>query len=98
MSRNNRCVAAGVPLLGKNLLTLPASVVGATFGSDLTASGLKPLPIPAQLSPTFSLGAGGDRDFAVLLSGQLAAPAKNTNATELVERLAAETTQRLRVA
>jgi hypothetical protein len=32
----------------------------------------------------------------VLLSGQSAALAKDTNATELVERLAAETTRRLR--
>jgi len=48
------------------------------------------------LSLTFPLGAGGDRDFAVLLSGQSAALAKDTNATELVERLAAETTRRLR--
>ena len=63
---------------------------------DLTASGLRPLPIPAQLSLTFPLGAGGDRDFAVLLSGQSAALAQDTNATELIERLAKETTRRLR--
>ena len=63
---------------------------------DLTASGLRPLPIPAQLSLTFPLGAGGDRDFAVLLSGQSAALAQDTNATELIERLAKETMRRLR--
>ena len=74
----------------------PARYIKNKLIDDLTASGLKPLPIPAQLSLTFPLGAGGDRDFAVLLSGQSAALAKDTNATELVERLAAETTQRLR--
>lgn len=74
----------------------PARYIQNKLIDDLTASGLKPLPIPAQLSLTFPLGAGGDRDFAVLLSGQSAALAKDTNATELVERLAAETTRRLR--
>jgi len=74
----------------------PARYIKNKLIDDLTASGLKPLPIPAQLSLTFPLGAGGDRDFAVLLSGQSAALANDTNATELVERLAAETTQRLR--
>lgn len=74
----------------------PARYIKNKLIDDLTASGLKPLPIPAQLSLTFPLGAGGDRDFAVLLSGQSAALAKDTNATELVERLAAETAQRLR--
>jgi nitronate monooxygenase len=74
----------------------PARYIKNKLIDDLTASGLKPLPIPAQLSLTFPLGAGGDRDFAVLLSGQSAALAKDTNATELVERLAAETTRRLR--
>jgi hypothetical protein len=39
------------------------------------------------------LGAGGDRDFAVLLSGQSAALARDTSATELVEQLAEETTR-----
>jgi len=38
----------------------------------------------------------GDRDWAVLLSGQSAALAKDTNAAELVLRLAEETTRRLR--
>lgn len=74
----------------------PARYIKNKLIDDLTASGLKPLPIPTQLSLTFPLGAGGDRDFAVLLSGQSAALAKDTNATELVERLAADTTRRLR--
>src|SRR5262249_33187892 len=74
----------------------PARYIKNKLIDDLTTSGLRPLPIPAQLSLTFPLGAGGDRDFAVLLSGQSAALAKDTNATELVERFAAETTRRLR--
>jgi len=74
----------------------PARYIKNKLIDDLTASGLKPLPIPSQLSLTFPLGAGGDREFAVLLSGQSAALAKDTNATELVERLAEETTGRLR--
>lgn len=74
----------------------PARYIKNKLVDDLTASGLKLLSIPAQLSLTFPLGAGGDRDFAVLLSGQSAALAKDTNATELVERLAVETTRRLR--
>jgi nitronate monooxygenase len=74
----------------------PARYIKNKLIDDLTASGLKPLPIPSQLSLTFPLGAGGDREFAVLLSGQSAALAKDTNATELVERLAEETTRRLR--
>jgi nitronate monooxygenase len=74
----------------------PARYIKNKLIDDLTASGLKPLPIPSQLSLTFPLGAGGDREFAVLLSGQSAALAKDTNATELVERLAEDTTRRLR--
>jgi nitronate monooxygenase len=74
----------------------PARYIKNKLVDDLVASGLKPLPIPAQLSLTFPLGAGGDRDFAVLLSGQSAALVKDTNAAELVERLAQETGRRLR--
>jgi len=74
----------------------PARYIKNKLVDDLVASGLKPLPIPAQLSLTFPLGAAGDRDFAVLLSGQSAALAKDTHAAELVERLAEETGRRLR--
>jgi nitronate monooxygenase len=74
----------------------PARYIKNKLVDDLVAFGRKPLPIPAQLSLTFPLGAGGDRDFAVLLSGQSAALAKDTNAAELVERLAQETGRRLR--
>ena len=74
----------------------PARYIKNKLIDDLVASGLKPLPIPAQLTLTFPLGAGGDRDHTVLLSGQSAALARDTDATELVARLAEETTQRLR--
>jgi len=74
----------------------PARYIKNKLIDDLVASGLQPLPIPAQLSLTFPLGAGGDRDFAVLLSGQSAALTRDTNAAELVARLAEETGRRLR--
>ena len=63
---------------------------------DLVASGLKPLPVPAQQSLTARLGDTGERDWTALTSGQSAALARATNAAELVERLADETTRRLR--
>jgi len=74
----------------------PARYIKNKLIDDVVASGLQPLPIPAQLSLTFPLGAGGDRDFAVLLSGQSAALTRETNAAELVARLAEETGRRLR--
>jgi len=75
----------------------PARYMRNRLVDDLVASGLKPLPIPAQLSLTWPLGESGDRDWAVLLCGQSAALTKNTAAAEMVQRLAEETTARLRV-
>ena len=63
---------------------------------DLVGSGLEPPPVPAQYSLTRPLDAGGDREWTVLTSGQSAALARATTAAELVERLADETTRRLR--
>ena len=63
---------------------------------NLIASGLQPLPVPAQQNLTQPLAAAGDRDWTALTAGQSAALAKYTNAAELVEQLAAATTQRLR--
>ena len=74
----------------------PARYMRNKLVDNLVQSGLKPLPVPAQLTLTFPLGAGDDRDWAVLLSGQSAALAKDTNAGELVQRLADDTTKRLR--
>jgi nitronate monooxygenase len=70
----------------------PARYIKNKPVDDLLASGLRPLPIPVQLGLTFPLGAAGDRN----LSGQSAALAEDTNAPELVERLAEETGRRLR--
>jgi nitronate monooxygenase len=63
---------------------------------DLVASRLKPLPVPAQQSLTVRLGDTGDREWTALTSGQSAALTRATNAAELVEWLADETTRRLR--
>jgi nitronate monooxygenase len=63
---------------------------------DLVASGLQPLPVPAQQSLTQPLAASGDRDWTALTSGQSAALSRDRTAAELIERLAAETTSRLR--
>jgi nitronate monooxygenase len=63
---------------------------------DLEASGLEPLPVPAQHSLTQRLGDSGDREWTALTSGQSAALARATTAAALVERLADETTRRLR--
>jgi len=62
---------------------------------DLVASGLQPLPVPAQQSLTARLGYTGDREWTALTSGQSAALGRAMKAAELVERLAEETTQRL---
>jgi NAD(P)H-dependent flavin oxidoreductase YrpB (nitropropane dioxygenase family) len=61
---------------------------------DLIASGLKPLPVPAQQSLTLKLSDTGDRAWTALTSGQSAALARATKAAELIERLADETTRR----
>lgn len=63
---------------------------------DLAASGLQPLPIPAQQSLTSPIAAAADREWTALTSGQSAALARDTNAAELIQRIAEETTQRLR--
>ena len=62
----------------------------------LTASRLKPLPVPAQQSLTVRLSDTGDGEWTALTSGQSAALARATTAAELVEQLADETTRRLR--
>jgi nitronate monooxygenase len=63
---------------------------------DLLASGLRPLPVPAQQSLTQPLAASGDREWTALTSGQSAALSRDRTAAELIERLAGETTRRLR--
>ena len=63
---------------------------------DLVASGLQPLPVPAQQSLTSPLAAGGDRVWTALTSGQSAALARDASAIDLIRRIAEETTARLR--
>lgn len=63
---------------------------------DLVASGVRPLPVPAQQSLTRKLGESRDREWTALTSGQSAALAKATRAADLIQQLAEETTRRLR--
>ena len=63
---------------------------------DLVASGLKPLPVPAQQSLTARLGDTGDRDWTALTAGQSAAMSKDRTAAVLADRLVEETARRLR--
>jgi nitronate monooxygenase len=63
---------------------------------DLVASGLEPLPVPAQQSLTRRLGDKGAREWTALTAGQSAALSRATKAAELVERLAEDTARRLR--
>jgi nitronate monooxygenase len=74
----------------------PCRYIRNAMIDDLVGSGLTPLPVPAQQSLTAPLAAAGNREWTALTSGQSAALAKYTSAVELVEQLAAETTQRLR--
>ena len=74
----------------------PARYIRNKLVDDLVGSGLQPLPVPAQYSLTQPLNEAGDRDWTVLMSGQSVALTRDTNAAELVEQLAQETTRRLR--
>jgi nitronate monooxygenase len=74
----------------------PCRYIRNNMIDDLVASGLQPLPVPAQQSLTSPLAATGNREWIALTSGQSAALATDTNATELVQRIAEETTHRLR--
>ena len=74
----------------------PCRYIRNTLIDDLAASGLNPLPVPAQQSLTRPLGDSGDRQWTTLTSGQSAALSKDKHAADLVQRLAEETTRRLR--
>jgi nitronate monooxygenase len=75
----------------------PARFIRNKLIDGLVGSALKPLPFPTQLSLTAPLGASGDREVAALFSGQSAALAKETTAAKLVESLAEDTSQCLRM-
>jgi nitronate monooxygenase len=73
----------------------PARYIRNRLADDLIASGLEPVAFPAQMSLTVPLETAGDREFTLLLAGQSAALARDTNAAALVEFLAEETSRRL---
>jgi len=63
---------------------------------DLSGSAAEPLPFPAQYSLTLPLEETGDQDLTGLYSGQSVALTREMSAADLIETLAAETSQRLR--
>jgi nitronate monooxygenase len=74
----------------------PARYIRNKLLDDLVDSGLKPLPLPKQLSLTLPLGSSGDREMTALFSGQSAGLVRHTTAADLVETLAADALRRLR--
>ncbi|HSI02222.1 MAG TPA: nitronate monooxygenase [Reyranella sp.] len=74
----------------------PARYIRNKLLDDLVESGLKPLPIPAQLSLTMPLGASGDRELTPLFSGQAARLVRHKTAETLVENVGKEALTRLR--
>lgn len=74
----------------------PCRYIRNNMIDELVASRLQPLPVPAQQSLTSPFATTGDREWTALTSGQSAALAKDTNAAELMQRIAEETTRRLR--
>jgi nitronate monooxygenase len=73
----------------------PARYISNTLTDDLIASGLAPVSFPAQLSLTAPLETTGERELTILLAGQSAALAKDTNAATLIASLAEETSRYL---
>ena len=73
----------------------PARAIRTKLADDLIGSGLEPVAFPAQLSLTTPLSATDDPEFTLLLAGQSAALARDTNAATLIETLAEETARRL---
>lgn len=65
----------------------PARYIRNKLVDDLVASGLKPLPLPVQLSLTAPLGNSGDREVTALFSGQSASLVRHTTAASLVQDL-----------
>ena len=73
----------------------PARYIRNTLTDDLIASGLAPVSFPSQLSLTAPLETTGERELTILLAGQSAALAKETNAATLIASLAEETSRYL---
>lgn len=74
----------------------PARYIRNMLLDDLVDSGLKPLPIPAQLSLTMPLGQSGDREMTALFSGQSAGLVRHSTAADLVQGIAEDALRRLR--
>ena len=74
----------------------PARFIKNRLIEELSRPGAEPLPFPAQLSVTYPLEASGDRDFMGLYAGQSVALTREMPAADLIQTLAAETSQRLR--
>ena len=73
----------------------PCRYIRNNMIDELAASGLHPLPVPAQQGLTSPFAVAGDREWTALTSGQSAALTKDTNAAELIERIVEETARRL---
>ena len=73
----------------------PARMITNRLVEELSNSGAKPLPFPAQWSLTWPLEEDDDQDFLGLLAGQSVALTREMSAADLVNTLAAETSQRL---
>jgi nitronate monooxygenase len=74
----------------------PCRYIRNAMIDDLVASGLQPLPVPAQQSLTSPMAAAADREWTALTAGQSAALTRDTTALDLVRRIAEETTRNLR--
>jgi nitronate monooxygenase len=73
----------------------PARMITNRLVEELSNAGAKPLPFPAQWSLTWPLEEDDDQDFLGLLAGQSVALTREMSAADLVNTLAAETSQRL---
>ncbi len=73
----------------------PARFIKNRLIEDLSRSEVEPLPFPAQWDLTLPLEATGDRELTALYAGQSVALTRDMPAADLVETLAAETSQRL---
>lgn len=83
-------------LITDTLTGRPARFVRNRLTDDLSASELKPVAFPAQLSLTAPLESTGNMVLTALFSGQSAALARDTNAEELMDRLTKDVTRRLK--
>jgi nitronate monooxygenase len=74
----------------------PARYIRNRLVDDLVQSGLRPLPIPQQLSLTMPLGSSGDREMTALFAGQSAGMVRHRTPADLVQTLAEDALRRLR--